>query len=162
MSHRHFPIFKNPAWIPLVKTKNMQKKVKSLTRLFRRRESISCAFYPWFFESSDSDTFWIRTSMSSLAIFRLFNSSKIIMISSWRRIRHLQRCSPCFTPLIVVPWHCILWCTWCSSEPGDGYFFNRASTFSCTSQVCSRFTWKEKMPSHMAFAMYLHYSHNMS
>ena len=41
--------------------------------------------------------------------------------------------------MLVVAWHRILWCTWCSSEPADGFFFNRASTFSCNSKVCNRF-----------------------
>ena len=39
---------------------------------------------------------------------------------------------------LVVAWHCMMWCTWCSSEPGDGFFNNRASTFSCNSKLCSR------------------------
>ena len=81
----------------------MQKASKSLTRLLSRLQPIS-KFFPWFWESSDSDTFSIKTSISSLATFCLFNSSKIIMISwPWRRIRHFQRGSSRFTALIDFP-----------------------------------------------------------
>ena len=40
--------------------------------------------------------------------------------------------------LLILLRHFKTWCAWCSSEPGDGFFNNRASTFSCNSKLCSR------------------------
>ena len=148
-----------------------------------------CVFYCFCFRHPENHVFnlvnpsiwmwkiWVRfpsgkTSMSSLAIFSLFNSSNLIMMSSWRRRRRIN-CTwiesiiskegrPRFTaslidfpPIastlclmdwygwyllvdLVVAWHCKTWCAWCSSEPGDGCFNNRASSFSCNSKLCSR------------------------
>ena len=64
--------------------------------------------------------------------------------------------------VLVVAWHCKTWCTWCSSEPGDGFFNNRASTFSCNSKLCSRDSHglKTYLVTRLLQCPYLHSSHD--
>ena len=63
---------------------------------------------------------------------------------------------------LVVAWHCKTWCAWCSSEPGDGFFNNRASSFSCNSKLCSRDSYglKPCLVKRLLQCPYLHSSHD--
>ena len=63
---------------------------------------------------------------------------------------------------LVVAWHCKTWWAWCSWEPGDGFFNNRASTFSCNSKLCSRDSYglKTWLVAGLLQCPYLHSSHN--